>query len=340
MISEKNVMRGAMLTLVLAVAAIGYNQRGARADGIPAMQPMTYAGTLEEGNGAVSGTRNLRLTIWDDATSTESMRSRCVTSAQNTMVNNGRFQVTLDNACTAAIRSTPNLWLEIEVNGTSLGRTKLSAVPFAVESGRAAELTPTAANNLVPPGTVVAFAGESAPPGWLLCDGAAVSQSMYPALFAAIGTAHGSGGMSGMFNLPDLRGRFVRGVDRGSMRDPDRSTRQPANSGGNMGDSVGSVESAQVGGHAHPLTDPGHTHTVTDPGHVHGPASGLSSFIMGGTGPSASVGSGSSLTYAGVTGAATTGLTIRSATSGITVAPSTGSETRPINIGLNYIIRF
>jgi Phage Tail Collar Domain len=343
MISEKNVMRGAVLTLVLAVAAIGYNQRGARADGIPAMQPMTYAGTLEEGNGAVSGTRNLRLTIWDDATSTESMRSRCVTSAQNTMVNNGRFQVTLDNACTAAIRSTPNLWLEIEVNGTSLGRTKLSAVPFAVESGRAAELTPTAANNLVPPGTVVAFAGESAPPGWLLCDGAPVSQSMYPALFAAIGTAHGNGGMSGRFNLPDLRGRFVRGVDRGVMppRNPGRASRIAANPGGNAGDSVGSIEAAGTAMPTVPFV------TASAGTHSHGGSTGQpdgerTTNPARNYGPMAGPNRGFAYTFSSTFGDLFMEHVHTIAPDGSHSHPIMGgdNETRPTNIGLNYIIRY
>ncbi len=216
MMSEKQFMRGAMVALAVCVGALGYNQTRARADGIPAMRPLTYAGTLEEGAAPVNGTRNLRLTVWDDATSTESARNRCITSAPGTTVTNGRFQVVLDAACAAAVRATPDLWLEIEVNGTSLGRTKLSAVPFAIEANRANELTPAASNALVPTGTVVAFAGTPArvPAGWLLCDGRSVTRAMYPALFDAIGTAHGGDGTN--FNLPDLRGRTVVGAGQGT----------------------------------------------------------------------------------------------------------------------------
>jgi len=63
----------------------------------------------------------------------------------------------------------------------------------------------------VPAGAVMAFAMNSAPSGWLAADGAAISRSEYARLFAAVGTTHGVGNGSTTFNLPDLRGIFVRG---------------------------------------------------------------------------------------------------------------------------------
>jgi microcystin-dependent protein len=66
---------------------------------------------------------------------------------------------------------------------------------------------------LVPSGTTVPYAGGSAPSGWLLCDGAAVSRTTYAALFATIGTLFGVGNGSTTFNVPDLRGRFPLGKD-------------------------------------------------------------------------------------------------------------------------------
>ena len=242
MISEKNVTRGAIFALALGFVGLGYNQTRARADGIPGMLPITYAGQLEEGGAAVNGSRNLRLTIWDDASSTESSRTRCITTASGATVTSGRFQVVLDNACTAVVRATPDLWLEIEVNGSSLGRTKLSAVPFAIEANRASGLTPAAANALIPTGTIVAFGGNTdrVPAGWLPCDGRSVTRAMYPELFDALGTAHGGNGTN--FNLPDYRGRFLRGVDGMAARDPGAASRTAANMGGNTGNTVGSVE--------------------------------------------------------------------------------------------------
>ena len=64
----------------------------------------------------------------------------------------------------------------------------------------------------VPAGCVMAFAGGgTAPAGWFICDGHEVSRTAYPALFAAIGVTYGSGDGSTTFNLPDFRGRFLRG---------------------------------------------------------------------------------------------------------------------------------
>ena len=74
-----------------------------------------------------------------------------------------------------------------------------------------AKLATVTAQSLLPAGAVMPFAMNSAPSGWLAADGAAVSRTTYAALFAAIGTAHGSGNGSTTFNLPDLRGIFVRG---------------------------------------------------------------------------------------------------------------------------------
>lgn len=73
------------------------------------------------------------------------------------------------------------------------------------------QLVSAVQSSLVPAGAVQAFAMNSAPTGWLAADGTAVSRSTYAALFSAIGTTHGVGDGSTTFNLPDLRGIFVRG---------------------------------------------------------------------------------------------------------------------------------
>lgn len=66
-------------------------------------------------------------------------------------------------------------------------------------------------DRLVPAGAIMAFGGLSAPTGWLLCDGSAVSRATYADLFAAIGTTYGVGDGATTFNLPDLRQRFPLG---------------------------------------------------------------------------------------------------------------------------------
>ena len=75
---------------------------------------------------------------------------------------------------------------------------------------------------MVPSGTVLYFAGQSAPAGWLKANGAAVSRTAYAALFAAIGTTYGAGDGRSTFNLPDLRGEFLRGWDDGRGVDTGR----------------------------------------------------------------------------------------------------------------------
>lgn len=61
-------------------------------------------------------------------------------------------------------------------------------------------------------GTIKQFAGTSAPSGWAMCDGTAVSRSTFAALFAVIGTTYGEGDGSTTFNLPDFRGAAPAGA--------------------------------------------------------------------------------------------------------------------------------
>ena len=65
----------------------------------------------------------------------------------------------------------------------------------------------------VPVGAVVYFAMQTPPPGYLKADGSAVLRETYLELFSAIGTTFGEGDGSSTFNLPDLRGEFIRGWD-------------------------------------------------------------------------------------------------------------------------------
>ena len=63
----------------------------------------------------------------------------------------------------------------------------------------------------VPTGAVLPFAGESAPDGYLICDGSSISRTNYADLFSVIGCCYGSGNGSTTFSIPDLRGEFIRG---------------------------------------------------------------------------------------------------------------------------------
>ena len=83
------------------------------------------------------------------------------------------------------------------------------------------ESTMTSASSSIPAGILAPFAGSTAPDGWLLCDGSAVSRTTYSSLFAVIATTYGVGDGSTTFTLPDLRGRMALGLDNmgGTSRD-------------------------------------------------------------------------------------------------------------------------
>lgn len=113
-----------------------------------------------------------------------------------------------------------------------------------------------------PAGTVITFAGATCPAGYLPADGKSYSQSANSALYAALASAHGDGSTgatgdvgcpagSGCFNVPDYRGRFLRGVDGTAGRDPNDSVRAASATGGNTGDSVGSIQDDAFQGHVH-----------------------------------------------------------------------------------------
>jgi len=118
--------------------------------------------------------------------------------------------------------------------------------------------TYTNANALVPAGGVIPFAGASAPTGFLLCDGSAISRSTYSTLFSAISTTYGTGDGSSTFNVPDLRGRVVAGQDDMGGSSANRLTDQ---TGGLNGDTLGDTGGSET----HTLSTaqmPAHTHTV------------------------------------------------------------------------------
>lgn len=73
-----------------------------------------------------------------------------------------------------------------------------------------------------PTGSVAMYPVATIPTGWLKANGAAISRTTYSALFAAIGTTYGAGDGSTTFNLPDLRGEFIRGFDDGRGVDSGR----------------------------------------------------------------------------------------------------------------------
>lgn len=129
----------------------------------------------------------------------------------------------------------------------------------ALNGGAGAWLLINPTVNGVETGMIFDYAGSSAPSGYLLCYGQAVSRTTYAALFAVLSTTFGAGDASTTFNLPDLRGRVIAGKDDMGGTSADRLTDQ---SGGLNGDTLGATGGAET----HSLTSgelPAHTHTVT-----------------------------------------------------------------------------
>lgn len=163
--------------------------------------------------------------------------------------------------------------------------------------------------NGVPAGSVFTFATSTVPSGYLECNGAAVSRSTYASLFSSISTTWGTGDGSSTFNLPDLRGQFVRGWDNSAGVDSGRS--------------FASSQSDQNKQHTHSVTDPGHVHTTTFDNKKYFPGGGSTSVSYGGAG-----------------GYPADTFTMSSATTGISLANQGGTEVRVKNYALMYVIKF
>lgn len=154
-------------------------------------------------------------------------------------------------------------WVGITIGNDSelKPRMKLSSVPYSIRSS-SSEVADRVVDNGVPAGTVLIFAGkpDNLPQGWLICDGSALSSDEYPDLFSNLSISWGDGSNDASeetnFNLPDLRGLFLRGVDMGAGNDPDAGFRQAQNEGGNTGDEVGTIQTSLSPGMDSEFNDP------------------------------------------------------------------------------------
>lgn len=104
-----------------------------------------------------------------------------------------------------------------------------------------------------PVGEITMWSTNSAPTGWLICDGAAVNRTTYASLFAIVGTTYGIGDGSTTFNLPNLVGRVPTGRNASDV-----AFDVLGEQGGSKTNALGS---SNLPAHSHSVTDPGHTHT-------------------------------------------------------------------------------
>jgi microcystin-dependent protein len=167
----------------------------------------------------------------------------------------------------------------------------------------------------MPSGVLLDFAGTTSPSGWAMCDGAAISRTTYPELFAAIGTAYGVGDGSTTFNLPDFRGRFARYND-------------------NMGTGAASRDTGRVHGSDQTQTTAKNGLNASQSSHSH--SFGFSTAVGGNSNAMWHNTGGAPAGGDGQTNGAVSGSTGSTAPS---ISLSGDAETRPINLSCNKIIK-
>jgi microcystin-dependent protein/prefoldin subunit 5 len=155
--------------------------------------------------------------------------------------------------------------------------------------------------NTASAGTVVGLMSEAVPDGYLACDGSSLLQADYPDLYAVIGEQFGSDD-SLSFNLPDLRGEFLRGTDDGAESDLGAEDREDRGDG-TTGDAVGTWQDESIGSASYSLSSSG---------------SQFSSSACGGISAC-----GSALTSAS-----------------LTTGEEEGAEVRPRNVSVIWVIKY
>ncbi len=200
----------------------------------------------------------------------------------------------------------------------------------------------------VPPGAIMSFIMNAEPDGWLKCNGQAVSRTQYADLFAIIGTEYGVGDGSTTFNLPDLRGEFLRAWDDGRGVDTGRDlgSAQADQNKEHQHDS-GSLTAASDGAHTHTqnylnqvrmIANNGSSPTITVP--TVGETAGLR--VKDGSNPRFSQGGihdDATMYFRNGTMSTTSNGSHTHSISGNT-ADSGGTEARPRNIALLYCIKY
>lgn len=167
-----------------------------------------------------------------------------------------RAQLAIINGAVAIIVAIITTLTSLRANEAKVGVTRDE---FAKMEGKAAHLS-------APIGTILSYGGPARGDegrlvevvqgsGWYLCNGAAISRTSFSALFQAVDTSWGKGDNSQTFNLPDLRGVFLRGVNhdrKGDFADPDAKDRK-AIDGRTAGNEVGTYQGDEFRSHNHTI---------------------------------------------------------------------------------------
>lgn len=189
------------------------------------------------------------------------------------------------------------VFLRIKEGGVTISDEQLNSVPYAI-----------AADNGVPTGAVMPFVGDTAPDGWLLCDGAAIPNGLqYDALKALYGN-----------NTPDLRGMFLRGAGTNNFT--------------NVTTSLNGVQDDSFGSHNHSINL--NTSAAGNHNHQYNDLYTFASTNLGLTGSATSATNALTSTPRGTGNAGNHAHNV----SGNTAVVG-GDETRPVNYGVNYIIK-
>ena len=185
---------------------------------------------------------------------------------------------------------------------------------------------------LVPPGSIVAYAGNTAPGGWMMCNGQDLDRQIYKNLFAAIGTVYGTGDGTTTFNVPNLNGKVIVGTSASDMEFDVL--------GETGGEKTHVLTISEMPTHNHGVTDPGHAHGVTDPGHAHSYVNQVGDQSVNTLTTQASA--ADQADYNQTTGTSTTGVTVNTATTGISIQNEGGGQAhnnlQPY-MALRYIIK-
>lgn len=188
------------------------------------------------------------------ATAAGASATAAATSASNASASAGAASASATSAGTSATNAA-NSATAAATSATNAANSATSAGTSATNAANSATTAANAASSvdntrMVPTGTVFWLAHGNTPTGFLLCQGQAVSRTTFSGLFAAIGTIYGVGDGSTTFNVPDLRGTFVRGVDGGRGVDS-----------AGAGRALGSFQTHAMQSHIHSFTSTGATNT-------------------------------------------------------------------------------